>query len=94
MIYCHLKPEKLLELHYMANKIKGSWLGCDWEILKNEINADGSNHLLIKVSNEYDWDIATINRKRQTGTLERIAQLCVASFTLLQIQKKYRLKSV
>lgn len=94
MIYCNIKPEKLLELQYLANRIKGSWMGCEWEILQNDMLADGSNLLRVKVSNEYDWDVATIHRKRQTGTLERIGQLCVSSFTLLQIQKKYGIKAL
>lgn len=94
MIYCNLKPDKLLELHFTADKVKGHWMGCDWEILQNDVDANGSSLLRIKVSNEYDWDVATIHRKRQTGTVERIAQLCVASFTLLQIQKKYGIKSI
>jgi len=94
MTYCFLKPDKLLELRFAAKKLKGSWMGCDWEILENTIDPDGSNLLRIKVSNEYDWDIATIHRKRQTGTLERIGQLCVASFILIQVQKKYGIKSL
>lgn len=94
MEYCHLKPKKLLDLHFTTEKISGSWMGCDWEILENDVKGDGTSYLRIKVSNEFDWDIATIHRKRQTGTLERVAQLCVASFTLLQIQKRYGIKPI
>ncbi len=90
MIYCNLNVAKLLLLEFTSDRLKGRWLDCDWEIVEDS-EREGIRTIRVKVTKGLVSDVATIRTKqRQSSSAERIAQLCVASFTLLQIQKKYQ----